>query len=49
MKNINISDREDEDLSMVGTPENNFNLSLFYEGKKLNVRVSLQYADHKYV
>jgi TonB-dependent receptor len=45
MKNINISDREDEDLSMVGTPENNFNLSLFYEGKKLNVRVSLQYAD----
>ena len=45
MKNVNISGRENEDLSIVGTPENNVNLSLFYEGKKLNVRVSLQYAD----
>lgn len=45
MKNINISGREDEDLSIAGTPENNMNLSLFYESKKLSVRISLQYAD----
>ncbi|MDM8159900.1 TonB-dependent receptor [Labilibaculum sp. K2S] len=45
MKNVNISGRENENLSIVGTPENNVNLSLFYEGKKLNVRLSLQYAD----
>lgn len=45
MKSVNISGRENEDLSIVGTPENNLNLSLFYEGKKLNVRVSVQYAD----
>jgi len=45
MKSINIDGREDEDLSMSGTPENNMNFSLFYESKKLNIRLSLQYAD----
>lgn len=45
MKNIRINNRENEDLSMVGTPENNANLSLYYEKNKLSVRLSLQYAD----
>jgi TonB-dependent receptor len=46
MKNIKINNRENEDLSMVGTPENNVNLSLYYEKDKLSLRVSLQYADN---
>ena len=45
MKNINIEGRENEELSIAGTPENNMNISLFYESKKLSVRLSLQYAD----
>ncbi|WP_421918763.1 TonB-dependent receptor [Marinifilum sp.] len=45
MKNINIEGREDEDLAIAGTPENNMNISLFYESKKLSVRLSLQHAD----
>jgi TonB-dependent receptor len=45
MKNINIEGRENEELSIAGTPENNMNLSLFYESKKLSIRLSLQYAD----
>lgn len=45
MNNIKISDRENEDLTMVGTPKNNMNLSLYYEKNKLSVRLSLQYAD----
>ncbi len=46
MKNIKINNRENEDLSMVGTPENNMNVSLYYEKDKLSVRLSLQYADN---
>ena len=45
MKNINIDGRENENLTIAGTPKNNMNFSLFYESKKLNVRASLQYAD----
>ena len=45
MKNVKMIDREDEDLTIVGTPENNMNLSLYYEKNKLSVRLSLQYAD----
>jgi TonB-dependent receptor len=44
-KNINIEGRENEELAMAGTPENNFNVSLFYEDNSLSVRLSMQHAD----
>ena len=45
MKNISLDGREDDDMQLVGTPENIVNTSLYYEGKKLTVRASLNYAD----
>lgn len=40
----NLEGREDEELSLPGTPKNNLNLSLSYEGKKLSARLSYNHA-----
>lgn len=45
VENFQVAGRENEDLSLPGTPENTFNASLFYETKRLTVRASLNYAD----
>ena len=45
VKNFNLEDREDEDLPLPGTPENTLNASLYYEGKKLTLRTSFNFAD----
>lgn len=45
VKNFQIEGRSDEDLQLSGTPENTINASLSYEGEKLNIRTSLNYAD----
>lgn len=45
VENFQVDGRENEDLSLPGTPENTFNASLFYEAKKLTVRASLNYTD----
>lgn len=45
VENFQIEGRENEDLSLPGTPENTFNASLYYEAKRLTVRASLNYAD----
>ncbi len=44
VSDFRIKGREDEDLSLPGTPQNNFNASLYYEGKKLSARVSYNHA-----
>ncbi|MCW0483952.1 TonB-dependent receptor [Gaoshiqia sediminis] len=44
VSDFKIEDRENEELSLPGTPENNFNASLYYEGKKLSARLSFNYA-----
>jgi TonB-dependent receptor len=44
VSNIKLEGREDEDLKLTGTPEHTVNASLFYESKKLTLRVSLNYA-----
>lgn len=41
---FNIEGREDETLSLPGSPENTFNASLSYESKKFSGRVSFNYA-----
>jgi TonB-dependent receptor len=40
-----LEGREDDDLPLEGTPENSFNASLYYEGKKFSARLSFNYAD----
>jgi len=45
VKNFNLEGREDEEMSLPGTPENTLNASLYYEGKKLTIRASFNYAD----
>nr|WP_319510817.1 TonB-dependent receptor [uncultured Draconibacterium sp.] len=44
VSNFQIEDREDDDLTLPGTPENTLNASLYYEGKKLSARLSYNYA-----
>ncbi|MCU4174823.1 TonB-dependent receptor [Carboxylicivirga sp. N1Y90] len=44
VSNVKLEDREDEDISLTGTPEHTLNASLFYESKKLTLRASLNYA-----
>ena len=43
--NFAIEGRENEDLSLPGTPKNIVNTSLYYEGDKLSIRASLNYSD----
>ncbi|MFT6338160.1 MAG: TonB-dependent receptor [Halioglobus sp.] len=43
---FNFEGREDEELSLPGSPEHTLNLSLGYEGKKLTSRVSFNYASN---
>ena len=45
VSNFAIEGRGNEEMSLPGTPENIFNASLYYEGKKLTVRASLNYSD----
>lgn len=45
VSNFAIDGRENDDMSLPGTPKNIFNASLYFEGKKLTVRTSLNYAD----
>jgi TonB-dependent receptor len=45
VKDFLIEGREDEELSLPGTPENTFNASLSYEYKNLQFRASLNMAD----
>ena len=45
VSNFAIEGREDDDMALPGTPENIFNASIYYEGKKLSVRTSLNFAD----
>ncbi|WP_163322404.1 TonB-dependent receptor [Draconibacterium mangrovi] len=44
VSNFQIEDREDDDLTLPGTPKNTLNASLYYEGKKLSARLSYNYA-----
>ena len=44
VSNFQIEDREDDDLTLPGTPENTLNASLYYEGEKLSARLSYNYA-----
>lgn len=44
ISNFQIEDRDGEDLSLPGTPENSLNASLYYEGKKFSARLSLNHA-----
>jgi TonB-dependent receptor len=45
LKEITLEDREDEVLPLVGTPENLFNVSLAYDTKKFDFRISYSFAD----
>ncbi|MBN1819475.1 MAG: TonB-dependent receptor [Prolixibacteraceae bacterium] len=45
VKNFNLEGREDEDMPLPGTPTNTLNASVYYEGKKLTLRASFNYAD----
>lgn len=45
VKNFNLEGRENEDLPLPGTPQNTLNASLYYEGKKLTLRTSFNFAD----
>ena len=42
--NLQVAGREDEEMTLPGTPKHNLNASLFYEGKKLSARASFNYA-----
>ncbi len=44
ISNFNFEGREDEDLSLPGSPEHSLNASLSYDSKKLTARVSFNYA-----
>lgn len=45
VKNFNLEGRENEDMSLPGTPTHTFNASLYYEGEKFTLRASFNYAD----
>lgn len=45
IKNIIFEGRQGEDLPLSGSPKNTYNLSLAYDTKKLDVRVSFNHAD----
>lgn len=45
VKNFNLEGRENEDLPLPGTPQNTLNASLYYEGEKLTLRTSFNFAD----
>lgn len=45
VKNFNLEGRENEDLPLPGTPKNTVNASLYFEGKKLTLRTSFNFAD----
>lgn len=45
LTNIKLEDREDETLPLAGTPNNLINASLAYDSKKLEIRVSYNFAD----
>ncbi|MBN1819229.1 MAG: TonB-dependent receptor [Prolixibacteraceae bacterium] len=45
VKNFNLEGRENEDMPLPGTPENTLNASVYYEGKKLTLRTSFNFAD----
>jgi TonB-dependent receptor len=45
LKDVKLEGREEEDLPLVGTPKNLFNLSLAYDLKKLDLRLSYNFAD----
>lgn len=44
LKDITLDDRENEKLPLVGTPDNLLNLSLAYDTKKMDIRVSYNFA-----
>lgn len=44
VNNFRVEGREDDKLTLPGTPEHTLNASLYYEGKKLSARVSYNYA-----
>jgi len=44
LENIEIEGRENEDIPMSGSPEHTYNISLAYDTKKLDVRVSFNHA-----
>lgn len=44
ISDFQIEDRDEDDLTLPGTPENSLNASLYYEGKKLSARLSYNYA-----
>ncbi len=45
LTNISLEDREDESLSLIGTPQHLFNASLAYDAKKFDIRLSYNFAD----
>lgn len=45
VENFQLDGRENENMPLPGTPENTFNVSLFYETNRLSIRASLNYAD----
>lgn len=45
LKEVQLQDREDEKLTLSGTPENLFNASLAYDSKKVEMRISYSFAD----
>ncbi len=44
VSDFQVEDREDEKVTLPGSPEHNLNASLFYEGAKFSCRVSFNYA-----
>jgi TonB-dependent receptor len=44
VKESNVEGRNADELSLPGTPENNMNASLYYEGAKLSARASFNFA-----
>lgn len=45
MKDINIEDRQDDKLPLCGSPKNTYNVSLAYDSKRLEARLSFNHAD----
>ena len=44
VRNFQIEGRDENDLTLPGTPKNTLNASLYYEGKKLSARLSYNHA-----
>ncbi len=45
IKNIIFEGRQGEDLPLSGSPKNSYNISLAYDTKKLDIRISFNHAD----